>query len=64
MLDTTYTVVELDTRADGAAIQTLLLAITGQRTVPNVFINGKYIGGCDKVMDLYATNELVSMLEH
>jgi len=23
------------------------LEITGQKTVPNVFVNGKHIGGCD-----------------
>ncbi|UIZ28017.1 hypothetical protein KXD40_004446 [Peronospora effusa] len=64
VLDTNYKVVELDTRDDGAEIQTLLLDITGQRTVPNVFMNGKHIGGCDSVMDLYAKSELASMLEN
>lgn len=33
--------------ADGADIQAALLEWTGQRTVPNVFIGGKHIGGCD-----------------
>lgn len=28
-----------------------LMARTGQRTVPQIFINGQHIGGCD---DLYA----------
>ncbi|CAI5744252.1 unnamed protein product [Peronospora destructor] len=62
VLDTKYEVMELDTRDDGAEIQMLLLDITGQRTVPSVFINGKHIGGCDSVMDLYAKSELVSIL--
>lgn len=32
---------------DGAAMQSALKEWTGQRTVPNVFISGKQIGGCD-----------------
>lgn len=64
VLEAKYEVVELDTRDDGAAIQSLLLDITGQRTVPNVFINGKHIGGCDAVMALHAKSELVPMLEN
>lgn len=41
-------VVELDTMgAKGASIQSALLEMTGQSTVPSVFINAKHIGGCD-----------------
>jgi glutaredoxin 3 len=36
---------ELDRMPDGSAIQSALLGMTGQRTVPNVFINGKHLGG-------------------
>ncbi|KAG7388911.1 hypothetical protein PHYPSEUDO_011558 [Phytophthora pseudosyringae] len=64
VLDAKYEVVELDTRDDGAEIQSQLLELTGQRTVPNVFINGKHIGGCDAVMALHAKSELVPMLEN
>nr|KAJ0213181.1 hypothetical protein LSAT_V11C400227190 [Lactuca sativa] len=32
---------------DGGEIQSALHEWTGQRTVPNVFIGGKHIGGCD-----------------
>ena len=32
---------------DGSAIQAALVQLTGQRTVPNVFIAGQHIGGCD-----------------
>lgn len=32
---------------DGADIQAALAEWTGQRTVPNVFIGGNHIGGCD-----------------
>ena len=32
---------------DGAEIQSALREWTGQSTVPNVFIGGKHMGGCD-----------------
>lgn len=38
-------VLELDTMEDGDDIQQALAKITGQRTVPNIFIKGKHIGG-------------------
>jgi len=38
-------IVELDQVDDGAALQDALEEITNQRTVPNVFINHKHIGG-------------------
>lgn len=38
---------EVDVRADGDDVRSWLLETTGQRTVPNVFINGQQVGGCD-----------------
>lgn len=32
---------------DGDDIHSALIEWTGLRTVPNVFIGGKHIGGCD-----------------
>lgn len=32
---------------DGPSIQQVLVELTNQRTVPNVFVNGTHIGGCD-----------------
>ncbi|KAJ6096052.1 hypothetical protein N7486_006798, partial [Penicillium sp. IBT 16267x] len=40
-----YTTLELDEEQDGAAIQSALQEISGQRTVPNIYINQKHIGG-------------------
>ena len=34
---------------DGSEMQSALAQWTGQRTVPNVFIGGKHIGGCDGI---------------
>ncbi|KOM45188.1 hypothetical protein LR48_Vigan06g049400 [Vigna angularis] len=40
-------VVELDLRDDGYEIQSVILDLIGRRTVPQVFVNGKHIGGSD-----------------
>jgi len=32
-------------------------------TIPQVYINGKFIGGCDIVRELYASGELERMLK-
>merc|ERR1712176_553296 len=36
---------ELDLEANGAEIQAELVSKTGQKTVPNVFVGGKHLGG-------------------
>merc|ERR1719409_1121248 len=36
-----YTAIELDQREDGEQLQAALLAMTQQRTVPNVFVGGQ-----------------------
>lgn len=41
------TVIELDEDENGGAIQDALLEISGQKTVPNVFVKGNHIGGND-----------------
>ncbi|KAI4348182.1 hypothetical protein L6164_008936 [Bauhinia variegata] len=61
-LGATYKVIELDTESDGSAIQSALAEWTGQRTVPNVFIGGKHIGGCDSTTALHNEGKLVSLL--
>jgi len=38
-------IIELDQVEDGAAIQDALQEITNQRSVPNIFIKQKHIGG-------------------
>ncbi|OAP58037.1 glutaredoxin [Fonsecaea erecta] len=40
-----YYLLELDEINDGAALQDALEEITGQRSVPNIFIDHKHIGG-------------------
>jgi len=58
-------VLELDQivpSGDGAAVQAALLEKTGQRTVPNVFINGKHVGGHDDTMKLAGEEKLLPMI--
>ncbi|XP_051136826.1 glutaredoxin-like isoform X2 [Andrographis paniculata] len=61
-LEAKYKLIELDEESDGNVIQTALAEWTGQRTVPNVFINGKHIGGCDAVMAKHQQGQLVTLL--
>mmetsp|Transcript_35393 Transcript_35393/g.86532 ORF Transcript_35393/g.86532 Transcript_35393/m.86532 type:complete len:115 (+) Transcript_35393:100-444(+) len=49
--------------SDGRAIQGALLAKTGQRTVPNIFINGRHIGGNDDLQSLHRKNGLSPLLK-
>lgn len=44
--------------ADGSDLQDALEQITGQRTVPNVFIDHKHIGGNSDVQALAKSGEL------
>merc|ERR1719204_1458765 len=41
----------LDQMDTGPAIQDVLLQKTGQKTVPNVFVAGKHLGGCDDTLN-------------
>ncbi|KAF7153162.1 hypothetical protein RHSIM_Rhsim01G0258800 [Rhododendron simsii] len=46
----------------GPQLQKVLERLTGQHTVPNVFIGGKHIGGCTDTVKLYRKGELESLL--
>ncbi|GAB5037636.1 glutaredoxin [Nannochloropsis oceanica] len=58
-----FEVIELDQRDDGPAIQAALAATTGRRTVPNVFVGGKSIGGGDDTKALSDSGKLKAMLQ-
>eukprot|EP00123_Amoebidium_parasiticum_P009012 comp19157_c0_seq1/m.21835 comp19157_c0_seq1/g.21835 ORF comp19157_c0_seq1/g.21835 comp19157_c0_seq1/m.21835 type:complete len:107 (-) comp19157_c0_seq1:513-833(-) len=57
-----YKAMELDVEDNGSAIQSELLKLTGQRTVPNVFVHGKHIGGCDDTLAALRSGRLGEML--
>ncbi|KAL6340168.1 hypothetical protein AAG906_040604 [Vitis piasezkii] len=56
-------VIELDEMGpQGPQLQKVLERLTGQHTVPNVFIGGKHIGGCTDTVKLYRKGELEPLL--
>lgn len=57
-----FEVLELDQQANGSEIQNALLEITGQRTVPNVFVAGQHLGGCDDTLKAHKEGRLQQML--
>ena len=57
-----YTAVELDLLDDGQAIQEALLGLSGQRTVPNVFIGGAHLGGNDDTQRAAKSGKLQELL--
>jgi len=61
-LGATYFEFEVDTCDDPPAFAAALVTLTGQTTVPNVFINGRSIGGSDDTHEMHANGELVPSL--
>lgn len=57
-----FQAVDLDEIHEGEEVQDNLMQITGSRTVPQVFINGQYIGGCDEIMKLNSSGKLKDIL--
>lgn len=53
---------ELDERDDAADIQAVLGQMTGAKTVPRVFVNGRCIGGGSDVKQLHASGNLLPLL--
>ena len=61
-LDVNVFIIELDNEETGAAIQAYLETLTGQRTVPNIFISQKHIGGCDDLLKLEKSGQLSTLV--
>ncbi|NXJ09733.1 TRXR3 reductase, partial [Odontophorus gujanensis] len=57
-----YYALELDETDDGPSIQQVLAELTNQRTVPNVFVHGKHIGGCDSTYKAVENGTLQKLL--
>ncbi|KAK7745057.1 hypothetical protein SLS53_003292 [Cytospora paraplurivora] len=55
-------VVELDIHPLGKQIQDKLGKMTGRKTVPNIMINGKSIGGSDDIAQMDTNHELVDKI--
>ncbi|KAF6260208.1 thioredoxin-like protein [Scenedesmus sp. NREL 46B-D3] len=55
-------VIELDTMKGGDDLQLGLQEVTGRRTVPQVFVGGQHVGGCDDTVAAYQNGKLKEML--
>ncbi|KAI9229337.1 MAG: glutaredoxin [Piptocephalis tieghemiana] len=58
-----YMAIELDQLKEGREIQADLKKLTGQSTVPNIFIRGKHLGGYSDLARADDTGKLAKMLE-
>eukprot|EP00106_Octopus_bimaculoides_P012620 XP_014780062.1 PREDICTED: thioredoxin reductase 1, cytoplasmic-like [Octopus bimaculoides] len=57
-----YKKIELDQIENGDNIHSTLKEMSGQRTVPNIFINKKHIGGYDDTAALHKSGQLLEMI--
>jgi glutaredoxin 3 len=53
---------EFDVSGDAARRDEMLKRAQGRRTVPQIFINGAHVGGCDDIYALDADGKLDPML--
>jgi len=54
---------ELNSNPDGPEIQEFMQEFTGARSVPRVFVNGKFIGGGTETRKLHKAGELQAVVE-
>ncbi|KAF9158805.1 hypothetical protein DFQ27_006417 [Actinomortierella ambigua] len=59
----TFKIYEIDLQSEGADVQAYLLEKTGQRTVPNIFINGQHLGGHSDLVAASTSGKLDKMLQ-
>mmetsp|Transcript_24958 Transcript_24958/g.30679 ORF Transcript_24958/g.30679 Transcript_24958/m.30679 type:complete len:151 (+) Transcript_24958:76-528(+) len=58
-----YKAIEITELDNGDEVQDALLEISGQRTVPNVFINGEHLGGNDDAQQAARSGKLDELLK-
>ncbi len=54
---------DYDVKADGARLDEMMQKSGGKRTIPQIFINGQHIGGCDDLYALDAAGKLDPLLK-
>jgi glutaredoxin 3 len=54
---------ELDQLPDGSQMQEELAKLTGQKTVPNIFIGGVHVGGNDALVHAKEKGKLQKLFE-
>lgn len=52
----------IDVKADAIKFEEMLAKSNGRRTIPQIFINGTHVGGCDDLHALDAAGKLDPML--
>ncbi|XP_059982968.1 glutaredoxin 2 isoform X2 [Lagenorhynchus albirostris] len=57
-----YKVVELDMLEHGSQLQDALHEMTGERTVPRIFVNGTFIGGATDTHRLHREGKLLPLV--
>jgi len=57
-----YKIIELGGHSEASQIQDYLSELTGGRTVPRVFVKGKFIGGGDDTVRLFKSGELAKLV--
>ncbi|OLY85134.1 Glutaredoxin [Smittium mucronatum] len=63
-LNVAFKTIELDTDPKGSEIQNALFELTKQRSVPNIFINSKHVGGSDDLRALIRNKKIQSFLSN
>lgn len=56
-----FKTIELDKECNGSEIQRELEKLTGQCTVPNVFVGGTHVGGCDDTFSAHSEGRLLRL---
>lgn len=62
-LKQTFITLEIDVIPNGREVFAEVALRTGVHTVPQVFLQGKYLGGYDVIIGLFKKNELLAVLE-
>jgi len=62
-LSVDYLEIDLEKKDNGPSIQQTLKLLTGQSTVPSVWINGKFFGGNDSTQNARKSGDLKKLLD-
>ena len=57
-----FKVIELDQDAEGAELQSAATELINQSTVPMIWINNQFVGGCSDLEKLHSDDSLKTML--
>ena len=53
---------EIENEPDMNEIQSYMAEITGERTVPRIFIGGQFVGGAEELVSLHYSQKLEQIL--